>query len=274
MACYHLNAGIISRGKGQSIAAAVAYISGEQLYDSYEGKKHNYTYRQDVVYKELVLPPVAPREFLDRQIWLDALNRIERRYDAQMARSIKVALPNELTREEQICLVKNFISEYFTENGMSADMAIHSGLLEQHRKPVSIEAAQERRDNPHAHIILPFRTVNENGFCKTKTTSRQMNNPSYLQRWRMGWAEMQNKEFERLGLTVRVSHESLAEQGIDREPTRHLGAATIALEQRGVRTERGDQHRSIIMQNRMKELERQHHRHLVLERNREIERIR
>lgn len=274
MACYHLNAGIISRGNGRSIVAAVAYISGEKLRDIYDGKIHDRSYRQDVVYKEILLPPIVPHEFLDRQAWLDALNLSERRCDAQMARSIKIALPNELSFEEQIALTKEFVSENFIKQGICADMAIHCGLLDPNRKPAGIEAVQERRDNPHAHIILPFRTVGEDGFHRTKTQGRYMNNPTYLNLWRKEWARLQNREFERLGLEVRVTHESLAAQGINREPTKHIGAAAIALEQKGIQTERGDQYRAVISQNRSRELERQLLKQRMQERNRDMERTR
>ena len=97
MASYHLNAGIVSRGNGGSITAVAAYISGEKLRDNYDGKIHDRSYRQDVAYKEILLPFAAPQEFLDRQTLLDALNVSERRSDSQMARTIKIALPNELS---------------------------------------------------------------------------------------------------------------------------------------------------------------------------------
>lgn len=173
-----------------------------------------------------------------------------------MARSIKIALPNELSFEDQIALVKEFVSENFTRYGLCADIAIHRGAFDPDRKPVSLEAVQERYDNPHAHIILPFRVVDGNGFQRTKTQGRFMNHPSYLNRLREGWARLQNREFERLGLEVRVSHEGLIAQGIRREPTKHIGAAAMALEQKGIRTERGEQYRAIIAQNRERENER------------------
>ena len=274
MACYHFNMRVISRGKGNSIVGADAYISGEKLCDIYDGKTHDRSYRQDVIYKEILLPPQAPREFLGRQTWLDALNLSERRCDAQMARSIKLALPNELTLEEQIALVTEFISENFIRYDLCADMAIHRGLLLSNSKPDSIEAVQERKDNPHAHIVLPFRTVGEDGFHRTKTHGRFRNHPSYLNLLRKEWARLQNREFERLGLEVRVSHESLIAQGINREPTKHVGAAAMALEKRGIRTERGEQYRAIIAQNRNLDLERQPSKQRMQVRNRDIERTR
>lgn len=257
MASYHLNTDVISRGKGDSVTAADAYISGEKLRDSYDGKIHDRSYRQDVIYKEILLPPATPKAFLDRQTLLDALNASERRSDSQMARTIKIALPNELTLEEQIALTKEFVLDNFMKFGMCADIAIHKGLLDKSRKPLNIEAVQERKNNPHAHIIIPFRTIDNNGFHRTKTQNRYMNNSKYLVVWRKEWARLQNREFERLGLNVRVSHESLAAQGINRVPTKHLGPATLALEKRGVQTERGDEYRETIARNKEREMERQ-----------------
>lgn len=218
---------------------------------------HDRSYRQDVVYKEILLPSEAPSELLDRQTLLDALNYAERRKDAQLARSIHLALPDELSLPEQIALVREFVQVNFTRYGLSADVAIHQGKLDEKRKPRSIEPVTERKDNRHVHIIIPFRSVNEHGFCSTKQNNRFMNDPAYLVIWRKSWAELQNREFERRCLSVRVSHESLAAQGIDREPTKHLGPGAIALELRGVKTERGDIHREIVERNRMREYRKQ-----------------
>lgn len=93
MALYSFNASLISRGKGQSIVAADAYICGEKLRDKYEGKIHDRSYRNDVVYKELLLPAGAPNDFRNRQTFMDALNTAERRHDAQMARNLKLPCP-------------------------------------------------------------------------------------------------------------------------------------------------------------------------------------
>ena len=44
---------------------------------------------------------------------------------------------------------------------------------------------------------------------------------------------------------MRVSHESLEVQGIDREPTRPLGRAATALDRKGIQTEVGNWNREI-----------------------------
>lgn len=253
MACYNFNTSIISRGKGNSIAAAAAYQSGEKLRDIFDGRVHDRSYRQDVVFKEIILPPDAPSAFLDRQTWLNALNAAERRHNAQLARNIKVALPNELSHEDRVSLLQEFVYSNFIQHGLCADVAIHQGILDPNKKPDKIEAVQEHKDNPHAHILLPFRAVDHDGFQRTKTQTRFLNAVSYLMLWRESWANLQNAALERAGFDVRVTHESYAQRGIDREPTVHLGAATMALERKGIRTERGDNYREIIERNRNRE---------------------
>ncbi len=253
MACYHFHAEIISRGHGKSAPAVSAYISGEKLRDIYEGRIHDRSYRQDVVHKEILLPPKAPDELLDRQTLLNELDRAEKRNDAQMARYIDLALPKELSLSEQVALVKEFVQVNFTRHGLCADIGIHQGKLDEDRKPTNIEPVFERSDNRHAHIMIPFRPLDESGFCSTKRQTRFMNSPAFLITLRESWANLQNREFQRRRLSVRVSHESLAAQGIDREPTKHLGAGTMALELRGVQTDRGDMYREIIAHNREQE---------------------
>jgi hypothetical protein len=269
MACYYLNADIISRGDGGSVTAAAAYISGEKLRDSYDGKIHDRSYRKDVKHKEILLPPEAPLELFDRQTFLDALNVSERWSNSQMARIYKIALPNELSFDEQVALAKEFALVNFINISMCADFAVHEGLLYKNREFIRIEPVYERQNNPHAHLIVPFRMVGKNGFHRTKTQTRYMNNPAYLISLRKNWEILQNKEFERLGLPVRVSHKSLAAQGIDREPTKHIGAAAMALEQRGIQTERGDEYREIIARNKERERERERQRGREHERERE-----
>lgn len=268
MACYHFDAQVITRGKGNSVTAAAAYISGEKLRDSYDGRIYDRSYRKDVIFKEILLPSKAPPDFLDRQTLMDAVNTSEKRCDSQLARTIKLALPNELSFDRQLALTKEFVIENFIKAGLCADVAIHRGELDKSRKPSGIEPVYERQGNPHAHIIIPFRTIGEDGFDKTKTQNRYMNRVKYLEELRKEWAAMQNREFERMRLDIRVSHESLAAQGIDREPTIHIGAATMALELQGIQTGRGDEYRHVIERNRRRDREHQRNRERTWDRER------
>lgn len=268
MACYHFNAEVISRGQGGSVTAAAAYISGEKLRDRYEGRIYDCSYRKDVVFKEVLLPSKASPKLHDRQELVDAINDSEKRKDSQLARTIKIALPNELSLERQLALAKEFVIEKFIKAGLCVLIAIHRGELDKSRKPTGIEPVHERQDNPHAHIIVPFRTVGEEGFARNKTQNRYMNRVKYLKELRKEWADLQNREFERMGLDIRVSHESLTAQGIDREPAIHIGAAAMALELQGVRTGRGDEYRGIMERNRKRDREHQRNRERAWDRER------
>lgn len=268
MACYHFSAQIISRGKGNSVTSAAAYISGEKLRDSYDGRVYDRSYRKDVLFKGILLPSKVPPNFLDRQTLMDAINTSEKRCDSQLARTIKIALPNELSFDRQLELTKEFVIEKFIKVGLCADVAIHRGELDKSRKPSGIEPVYERQDNPHAHIIVPFRTVGKDGFDRNKTQNRYMNSVKYLKELRKEWAALQNRKFERMGLDIRVSHESLAAQGLDREPTLHIGAATMALELQGIRTGRGDEYRGVIERNKKRDRAHQHNRERTWDRER------
>jgi len=252
--------------------AAAAYRSGERLRDDYIGKTHDYTDRQDVVHKCILLPDDAPREFLDRQTLVRAIDEAENRSDSRTAREIKIALPIELSFEDQVALVEDYVQGSFITLGMCADIAIHKGTLDEHRKPRGIEPVFGRRSNPHAHILLTTRMVDREGFVRTKC--RDWDNRKYAPLWRREWADAMNSEFERLGLPIRVSHESLAAQGVNREPTKHLGPTVMALELRGVQTNRGDEYRETMSRNKERDMERQRRRERDKGRDRELNRER
>ena len=54
-------------------------------------------------------------------------------------------------------------------------------------------------------------------------------------------------------MSVHWEHRSFKEQGIDREPTIHIGAVANALERKGIQTERGNINREIIKDNMLLE---------------------
>ena len=266
MATYHLSVRVISRGQEDSLPSSLSYIRGERVYDKYLGKWHDNSSRTDVLHKEIHLPPSVPPDYQEPQRLVDALNDSERRIDSQMARSIIMALPNEMDINQQIELVREFIDRYFTANNMCAAFAIHSGR----KSEPEAHATDVRMSNPHAHIIAPIRQIGEKGFYRTKLGGRQFNSKKFLYSMREGWADIQNQGYERLGLPFRVSPNSLYVQGIDRKPTVHLSATDILREQKGVHTERGNINRQILAEERIKEYQRQQER----ERNQQRERSR
>ena len=153
MAIYHLEAKVVSRGAGRSAVAASAYLSCSRLYNDYDGIQHDYTKKQGLVWQEVFLPEYAPQEWKDREQLWNAVEEVETAKDSRLAREFVVALPIELSREEQIELLQEFIQEQFLSDGMCADAAIHD--TDGH--------------NPHAHILLTVRPLDKQGKWQYKT---------------------------------------------------------------------------------------------------------
>ena len=153
MAIYHLEAKMVSRGAGRSAVAASAYLSCSRLYNDYDGIQHDYTKKQGLVWQEVFLPEYAPQEWKDREQLWNAVEEVETAKDSRLAREFVVALPIELSREEQIELLQEFIQEQFLSDGMCADAAIHD--TDGH--------------NPHAHILLTVRPLDKQGKWQYKT---------------------------------------------------------------------------------------------------------
>lgn len=261
-----MKASSVSRGKRQSAAAAVAYATGQKLKDNYNGRTYDYSHRADVLRWNLLLPQIASNAMEDCQRFLDLLNRAEKRKDSLMAHTYIMALPNELTADQRILVVEDFIDASFVKNGYPAIYAIHSGIASEHPKPARLDAVYTREDNPHVHIIVPFRKVNEYGFQPTKTEGRATYRKEFLLELRESWAENLNLACERLGLAVRFDHRSYKDRGLDRRPTPHIGPGAMALEMRGSETDVGNRYLDIIRQNEERE------RWLIHEFDREDER--
>ena len=153
MAIYHLEAKVVSRGAGRSAVAASAYLSCSHLYNDYDGIQHDYTKKQGLVWQQVFLPEYAPQEWQDREKLWNAVEEVETAKDSRLAREFVVALPIELSREQQIELLQDFIREQFVADGMCADAAIHD--TDGH--------------NPHAHILLTVRPLDEQGKWQYKT---------------------------------------------------------------------------------------------------------
>ena len=153
MAIYHLEAKVVSRGAGRSAVAASAYLSCSRLYNDYDGIQHDYTKKQGLVWQQIFLPEYAPQEWQDREKLWNAVEEVETAKDSRLAREFVVALPIELNREEQIELLQEFVREQFVADGMCADAAIHD--TDGH--------------NPHAHILLTVRPLDEQGKWQYKT---------------------------------------------------------------------------------------------------------
>ena len=285
MVIYHFSVKIIGRSSGRSSVAAAAYRAGVRLKNESDGKIHDYSRRnsavaaadyragegdyinrKDILYSGIMLPDNAPREYADRATLWNAVEKAEDKSPkwktAQTAREIVVALPNELSEEQWVKLTQQLVKENFVKHGMIADYSIHSGHKHTEKNEFDDEAI--KKSNPHVHIMLTTRDVDKSGF---KGKNREWNKRPHLMKWRESWANICNREFERLGIDERISHLSLKAQGIDREPTIHIGAEGKALEKKGIITERVRRNHEIIKRNIEKGLQ------VYSEKNREAQRV-
>ena len=260
IAIYHWNIGIVSRGKGKSAVAAAAYRSGEKLTNEWDGMTHDYTRKGGVVHTEIMLPPHAPPSFSDRSTLWNSVELYEKAGNAQLAREIDAALPIELSREEQIRLVREYCSSQFVSRGMCVDYAIHD----------------TDKGNPHCHIMLTMRPLDERGAWAAKSKKEYdldengerirlpsgrykthkvdltgWNDKGNALLWRKAWADISNAYLERAGSPERIDHRSNAERGIDELPTVHMGVAACQMEKKGIATEKGELNRNIQKANRL-----------------------
>lgn len=153
IAIYHLQAKVISRGAGRSAVAASAYLSCSRMYNDYDGIQHDYTRKHGLIYQKVLLPSHANPEWMDREKLWNAVEKTEKTKDSRLAREFVVALPIELDKNSWVKLLRNYIQTEFVNAGMCADFAIHD--TDGH--------------NPHAHIMLTVRPLNENGTWQHKT---------------------------------------------------------------------------------------------------------
>jgi len=197
MAIYRLSAKTISRGKGQSAIAAAAYRSGEKLYDETFNRTKDYGKKSGVLHAEVMLPESAPKEYENRQVLWNQVEASEKRKDSQLAREIQLALPKELSRDQNQELVFDFCKTEFVDRGMIADICIHDEF--------------NGNGNHHAHVMLTTREVKEDGFGQK---NRDWNQKEMLHYWRESWADHINHALERSGNDERVDHRSNYEQTI------------------------------------------------------------
>lgn len=221
MAIYHFSAQIIGRSDGRSSVAAAAYRSGDALTDERTGTECRYDRRRErIAHTEILAPAGSPAWATDRNSLWNAVERGERRKDAQLAREFEIALPVELTEQQNQDLVRDWVQAEFIPLGVVVDISHH----------------RDRRGlNPHAHIMKTMRAIDGDGFGPKL---RDLNRAEQLEQWRSSWAEACNSALARAGHQARVDHRSLEAQGIDREPTIHEGHAAKEMVARGVPSDR------------------------------------
>ncbi len=271
MAIYHCSIKIIGRSDGKSAVASSAYRSGEKLMDDRTGLTHDFTKKRGVVFTEVALPAHAPPEYADRNVLWNAVEKVEKKSNAQLAREIEVALPKELSRECQVEIVRRYVQENFVSAGMCADWALHD----------------KGDGNPHAHIMLTMRGIKPDGSWAQKekkiyaldeegkriplidpATGEQKlgkrneklwkritvepndwNDHSKAEIWRKSWADICN---EYLSLEQQIDHRSYKRQELDLEPTIHEGYRASKMEKAGFVSNRCEYNRIVRKLNELK----------------------
>ena len=197
MAIYHLRATMISRSQGRSATAAIAYRVAERIEDRRTGLVFDYAARGGVDHTEILAPDHAPDWVRDRSEMWNRVEESETRKNSQVAREVRVALPDELTHAQRVALVRDYAQMQFVDRGMVADIALHAPGRE----------GDER--NHHAHILLTTREIDAEGFT---TKNRDWNKTELLEGWREAWARDSNAALERAGIEDRVDHRTLKAQ--------------------------------------------------------------
>lgn len=232
MAIFHMSFSNISAGKGRSAIASAAYRSGEKLFDDQEGR--HYFYARSVMPDSFILTPKnAPAWASDREQLWNEVERKDRRANSRYAKEFNVALPVELSEDEQKELLTKYVQENFVDQGMVADVAIH----------------RDHQDNPHAHVMLTNRPFNPDGTWGIKSkkqyildengnkmytgTSKYPKSRKILMvdwdkkekiiEWRHNWAVSVNQVLAQKNIPDRISEKSFVDQGIQQTPTQHEG---------------------------------------------------
>lgn len=259
MPCPHFKITITQRSKGQSAVAGAAYQSGEKLFSEYDLKWKSYAEKQGIIYTEIMLPGNAPPEYSDRNTLWNSVEKNEKQWNSQLARRIVLALPREVTADQYPAMLQDFCREHFVSQGMCVDFSIHD----------------KGDGNPHAHIMLTMRAMDELGkwlpksrkvydldengnrirlpsgnWKSHKEDTVDWNDQSKAEIWRHGWEVVTNDYLERNNRPERVDLRSFERQGIDLAPTIHLGPAVTQMEKRGIETDMGNLNREIKQVNR------------------------
>ena len=259
----HLEIRIVQRSKGSSAVAGAAYQAGEKLFSEYDQKSKDHRRKQpEVLYTEIMFPANAPPEYADRATLWNAVEEVEKQWNSQLARRFILALPREVPTEMYPQMMQESCREHFVSKGMCCDFAIHDPDPPGH--------------NPHCHIMLTMRAIDENGkwlpksrkvydldengeriklpsgnWKSHKEDTVDWNEQYHAEEWRHGWELVQNKYLELAGSPERVDMRSYERQGLDKIPTVHMGAAVCALERKGIETNIGNLNRDIKAANRM-----------------------
>lgn len=236
MAIYHCSMKPVSRSTGRSAVAASAYRSATQMTNERDGITHDFTRKQGVEHAEIVLPDGSDAEWArDRSALWNAAEKAEVRKDARVAREFEIALPHELTAEQRLALTRDFARDLANRHGAAVDFALH--------RPH--EASDVR--NHHAHLMMTTRMVGPEGLGdktdierenKWLLTNDRPTSQMQLRDIRQAWEHHANAHLARAGLDMRIDHRSHEEQGLEIEPTQHVGIHATQMNRRGLEVNR------------------------------------
>ena len=261
MPCPHNEITIVQRSQRQSAVAAAAYQSGEKLFCEYDQQVKHYPEKRGIVHNEILLPANAPQEYADRNTLWNAAEAVEKQWNSQLARRWVLTIPREIPPDQYAVLVREFCEQQFVSKGMIADFAIHDPHPPGH--------------NPHAHVLLTMRAMDEHGkwlpksrkvydldengeriklpsgrWKSHKEDTVDWNDQKYCEIWRHEWEVIQNRYLEANDCPERVDLRSYTRQGLDIIPTVHEGAAVRQLIQnlKGWITELGEKRKELLAQ--------------------------
>ena len=262
MPCPHFQVSLVKRSAKKSAVAGAAYQSGTDIYSDYEQKWKKYHTKPGIIHTEILLPKNAPEAYQDRGTLWNAVEKTETQWNAQLARRIIMALPIEVPADQYPEMVREYCQKYFVNEGMCCDFAIH----DEGKKP----------RNPHVHILLTLRSIDEQGrwmpkcrkvyeldgngnrvqlpsgeWVSHRENVNNWNDPKNCEIWRHGWEEIQNKYLERNKRPERVDMRSYKRQEKQQIPTVHMGRAACAMEARGEKSYLGDLNRDIKATNKL-----------------------
>ena len=254
MPCPHNQISIVQRSNRQSAVAAAAYQSGEKLFCEYDQQVKHYPEKRGIVHNEILLPANAPPEYTDRNTLWNAAEAVEKQWNSQLARRWVLSIPREIPPDQYAALVRDFCNQQFVSKGMCVDFAIHD----------------KGDGNPHAHVMLTMRAMDEHGkwlpksrkvydldengeriklpsgrWKSHKEDTVDWNDQKYCEIWRHEWEVIQNRYLEANNRPERVDLRSYERQGLDIIPTVHEGAAVRQMEKRGIQTNIGNLNREI-----------------------------
>lgn len=195
MAIYSCNIASIGKSThaGGTAGAHLSYIGRE-------------TAEPVIICEHMPSDPARARSWMDMQEGQDRKN-------ARLGDKIRLALPRELTPDQRASLVREFMDE-----------------IGQGRVPwyAGIHQTGDDRNNPHVHIFVRDRDIDSGKrVIRLSDSSRDREKaglePKAVDWVRERWENVCNAHLGRAGIDARIDRRSLEAQGIDREPTIHIG---------------------------------------------------